>query len=385
MKDIPIALLPNGFADLLPPEAEQEATAVSVLMETFSAFGYNRVKPPLLEFEDSLLAPGPGAALAQETFRVMDPVSHRMMGLRSDITPQTARIAASRLANEKRPLRLAYANDVLRTKGNQQRTERQFCQVGCELIGSERSEAEIETCMLALLGLRALDLKPVTIDLATPRLIDTLFTVFDIAEPARKDIRTALARKAGEALAEIDGQPLQLLLTGLLKASGEAEKALPALLALDLPQEAESDIQELESVYAGLKKGLEELGLKDISVTIDPLENKGFEYHSGIGFTLFAKNVRGELGRGGRYDVCFGNQGESETAAGFTLYMDTIRKALPSPAQKDRIYVSAGESWETIASLQKEGWTVLRGTRQADEQEACTHIYKDGKIEKVAK
>ena len=91
------ALLPAGLRDLLPPDAETEAAAVEALMEVFAAHGYQRVKPPLLEFEDSLLA-GSGAAVAEQTFRLMDPDSQRMMGLRADITPQVARIATTRLA-----------------------------------------------------------------------------------------------------------------------------------------------------------------------------------------------------------------------------------------------------------------------------------------------
>ena len=84
------ALLPSGFSDLLSPHAGQEADAMTNLMSTFKKFGYDRVKPPLLEFEDSLFAPGPGASLREDTFRVMDPISHRMMGVRSDITARTA-------------------------------------------------------------------------------------------------------------------------------------------------------------------------------------------------------------------------------------------------------------------------------------------------------
>ena len=113
------ALLPSGFEDLLPPQAEAEYAAIATLMGVFRGFGYARVKPPLAEFEESLLAPGPGAALTQETFRVMDSDTHRMMGLRSDITAQIARIALSRLSEEKRPLRLTYANDVIRTRASQ--------------------------------------------------------------------------------------------------------------------------------------------------------------------------------------------------------------------------------------------------------------------------
>src|ERR1700712_5893342 len=97
------ALLPAGLRDLLPPEAETEAAAVETLMDAFAAHGYQRVKPPLLEFEDTLLA-GSGSAMAEQTFRLMDPESQRMMGLRADTTPQVARIATTRLANPPRPL-----------------------------------------------------------------------------------------------------------------------------------------------------------------------------------------------------------------------------------------------------------------------------------------
>src|SRR5713226_733193 len=98
------ALLPTGIHDLLPPEAEIEAAVVSRLMASLAAHGYERVKPPLVEFEDSLLS-GAGAAMGTATFRMMDPVSQRMIGVRADMTPQVARIAAARLGNAPRPLR----------------------------------------------------------------------------------------------------------------------------------------------------------------------------------------------------------------------------------------------------------------------------------------
>ena len=101
------ALLPSGLADLLPPEAEREALLVEAIMAAFAAHGYERVKPPLLEFEETLLA-GSGVAVAEQTFRLMDPVSQRMMGLRADTTPQVARIAATRLGKQARPLRDEY-------------------------------------------------------------------------------------------------------------------------------------------------------------------------------------------------------------------------------------------------------------------------------------
>ncbi len=381
-QDTHLALLPSGFVDLLPPEAEQELQAIGTLMQKFSAFGYERIKPPLVEFEDSLLAPGPGASLSHETFRLMDPVTHRMMGIRSDITPQTARIASSRLAGEARPLRLAYANDVLRTKSGQQRTERQFCQVGCELIGAQGLEAEIESCVVALVGLKALGLESLTIDLTIPQLARKLFDGFDVAESERSGIEAAIGRREYDGVAKVAG-PLSDVLSGLIGAAGEAGSALKAIADINLPGSLSDDVQNLQSVYDGLKKALGELKMSDVAIAIDPLESKGFEYHSTIGFTLFAKDVRGELGRGGRYDVRFGDEGEGETATGFTLYMDTIRKALPALEPTEKVFVPAGEGWDVMRSLQEEGRIVVRGSAGDSSPGKCTHIYKDGKVEEI--
>ncbi len=380
-----LSLLPSGFADLLPDDAEQEARSISSLMALFSSFGYERVKPPLVEFEDSLLASGPGAALAQETFRLMDTLSHRMMGVRSDITPQIARIASSRLANQPRPLRLSYANDVLRTKGNQQRTERQFTQVGCELIGAQQGgHAEIESAMLALIGLNGLGLKEISIDLVMPRLVEKILSGFGVLEGRHGEIYGALLRRDYDAVAGF-GEDISGVFLALMECCGAAGKAIPALLDLDLPPEAKEGIKELSSVYNGLVNALDDLGIDNISMTVDVLEHKGFEYHRGVGFTFFARGARGELGRGGRYDVEFGEGGAKETAVGFTLFMDSICRVLPEFKKKDCVFVDTNENWGTIVSLQEEGWIVVRGTEASENSAKCTHIYKNGKVQKVTK
>src|SRR5258708_27687075 len=136
-------MLPGGFFDLLPPEAEIEAAVTARLMGVLTAHGYERVKPPLVEFEETLLSEA-GAAMASDTFRTMDPASHRMIGVRADMTPQVARIAATRLAHKPRPLRLSYAGQVLRVKGSQMRPERQIGQAGAELIGAGGPGGAIE-------------------------------------------------------------------------------------------------------------------------------------------------------------------------------------------------------------------------------------------------
>lgn len=378
-KETHLSLLPNGFIDLLPPDAEREYHAVGRIMQIFAGAGYERVKPPLAEFEDSLLAPGPGAALSQETFRVMDPVTHRMMGIRSDITPQIARIASSRLAAEERPLRVTYANDVLRTRGSQQRSERQFCQVGCEIIGAESHEADIEICMFALIALKALGLKDITIDLALPLLVEKIFDEAGIEGAERSKIAEGLARRDRDVPGRLKGSAAKQF-AALLEAGGEASGALKTLKAGGLPKSAASDLEKIEAICAGVKKGIAELEFNGVNISIDPLERKGFEYHDSFGFTLFAKDVRGELGRGGRYTIHFGASKKGESATGFTLYMDTIRKALPPAAPKNCVFISTKESWAAAKALHEQGFIVIRGEKLT---KRCTHTYKNGKAEKI--
>src|SRR5690348_16851266 len=182
MNDAPHpALLPTGFYDLLPPEAEVEAAVTARLMAVLAAHGYERVKPPLVEFEESLLA-GAGAAMASDTFRTMDPASHRMIGVRADMTPQVARIAATRLAHKPRPLRLSYAGQVLRVKGSQMRSERQVGQVGAELIGAAGAAADVEAIAVAGEALAAVGVPHLSVDLTLPTLVPAIAEAYGVAD-----------------------------------------------------------------------------------------------------------------------------------------------------------------------------------------------------------
>src|SRR5262249_33105685 len=146
------------------------------------------------EFEDSLLS-GSGAAMRPHTFRLMDPVSQRMMGLRADMTLQVARIAATRLGNAARPLRLCYAGQVLRVKGDDLRPERQFGQVGAELIGSNLASADAEAVLLAATSVAGLGIKAVSVDLSVPALVPALTAGLNLSEEQAKRLRDALDHK----------------------------------------------------------------------------------------------------------------------------------------------------------------------------------------------
>ena len=376
------ALLPAGSRDVLPPEAAHEAEIVARLLARVSAHGYQRVEPPLIEFEDSLLR-GAGADLATDSFRLMDPVSRRMMALRADITPQIARIATTRLANAPRPLRLCYAGDVLRVKGTQLRPERQFGQVGVELVGAPQTAADAEVILLAVDALSAIGIDRLSVDLGSPMLVPALCAGLDLDGEAGGALRQALDRKDEAAVAEAAGVHGELF-AALLEAAGPADEALAAIAGLDLPPRAREEADRLAEV--GAKVGGADVGGKgaDLQLTIDPVENRGFEYHTGITFTLFAPGVRGELGSGGRYLA--GPDGEPAT--GFTLYLTSVMRAAPAPAPARLVYLPAGANAAEAARLRADGWVTVAGLEDGQskgdsEAEArrlgCGHMLRGGK------
>jgi len=366
------ALLPAGLADDLPPHADNEAAIIDSLMAAFRAYGYERVKPPLIEFEESLLD-GPGAALAQQTFRVMDPQSQRMLGVRADMTVQVARIAATRLRDRARPLRLSYSGQVLRTRGSQLRPERQFAQAGFELIGSDRAEADREAILLAAEALQGAGVSGLSFDLTLPHLMLAVTSGLDIA-PARLDaLRDALDRKDAAALAPFLEGADGALLSGLLEAAGPVDGALAKLEALALPDAAKAVVAAVAALVDMVRPAL-----GDIPITLDPTEYRGFEYHSGISFSVFARGVRGELGRGGRYTLDGG-----EPATGFSVYLDSLRRAVKADAPARRVFVTEDVDPEQCRRLHAEGWCTVRGFGPVTDAEAearrlaCTHVLRD--------
>lgn len=377
------ALLPAGLSDRLSPDAAFESDIRERLVNSFVARGFDRVQSPLIEFEDSLLA-GTGAAMAAQTFRLMDPVSQRMMGLRADITPQAARIATTRLAHLSRPLRLCYSGQVLRVRGTQLRPERQFTQAGAEIIGTDDPSADAETVMTAVEALLELGISDIKIDLCQPMIVRHVMAGLDISGNAAVELRDALDRKDSsevEVLTADFGQDAQDLFGSLLKATGTYETAMERMGALALNGEAASARDNLLQIVEIIKQAAPET-----SLTLDAVENRGFEYHCGVTFTIFAPGVRGELGSGGRYMAGGSDEDTNpEPATGFTLFLDSILRALPMPEKSDLIYVPKGNSRKEMADLRAKGFRTRQGFDNGDKAEAkrqgCTHIFLNGEIE----
>ena len=378
------ALLPTGLRDLLPPEAGAEAALAEALLACFAAQGYERVKPPLVEFEESMLS-GAGAGLADQTFRLMDPASHRMMAVRSDLTPQIARIAASRLSRSPRPLRLSYAGEILRVRGGELRPERQFRQVGFELIGiGAGATCDAEVILLAADALRGLGLEGgLSVDLNAPTLVASLLAEAGLDAHDSAALRDALDRKDAAAVQDAGGAVAGLL-APLMRATGAVETALDSLARLKLPGAAATALAQLLEVATLLREAAPELAL-----TIDPIEWRGFEYHTGTGFSVFAGGVRTELGRGGRYSV--GDAGaEAEEAAGCTIYIDTVLRAAPPPPTPRRVYLPHGTPRADGAGLRNGGWVTIAGLAPESDPAAeaarlgCSHLWQSGAARALA-
>ena len=372
-------LLPAGLADLLPPDAAREARAIDLAIERFAAFGYERVKPPLVEFEESLLG-GPGAALGPQTFRLMDPVSQRMMGVRPDMTVQVARIAVTRLRHEPRPLRLSYGGNVIRVRGSALKPERQFAQVGTELIGVDSAEADAEAVLLAVDALRAIGVTALTVDLNLPTLVAAVADGLALPAEQLRRLRRALDRKDEGGIAKAtDSKKTAEVFAGLLKAAGPAERGLAHLAKLKLPAAAATEALRLTDVVK-----LVHAAEPDLPLTIDPVEYRGLEYQTGVSFSVFALKGREELARGGRYSAGYPEDGVSEPATGFTVYMDAVLAASDPAPERPRLYVPVTSRWSDAAPWQAKGYAVVRAVVAAADPRAeakrlkCSHALIDG-------
>jgi len=377
------ALLPAGLRDVLPPDAAFEADIVGRLVRLFQAHGYDRVRPPLIEFEDSLLS-GAGVAVGPQTFRLMDPVSQRMMGVRADITPQIARLARTRLKGAPRPLRLSYAGEVLRVRGSQLRPEREVLQVGAELIGSAAPAADAEIIAMAAAALDSVGVGGLSVDLTVPRLVPTLLAGHGLDGERAAPLRAALDRKDADGVAAHGGEAGDVLVA-LLRATGQIGPALEAMKALDLPPDAARQRDRVAQVAS-----LVAAAAPDIRLTLDPVEHRGFEYHTGIGFTVFTAGVAGELAAGGRYRAHGGNGAEEgERATGVTLYVDAILATLTPTGSGRRILLPAGSAPARARALRDDGWTAIGALEPADKarEEAkrlgCSHILGPNSPERI--
>jgi ATP phosphoribosyltransferase regulatory subunit len=334
-----IWLLPESIADVLPSEARKSENLRRTLLDRFRSYGYEMVMPPLLEYLESLLAGG-GEDLALRTFKLVDQLSGRTMGVRADITPQVSRIDAH-LLNRQGVTRLCYAGSVLETRPRGLHATREPYQIGAELYGHGGIEADLEIQQLLLDSVRLVGLKDVRLDLGHAGILAALFESSPDAAAKAYEIFTALAGKdvprlheATAALAPAIREPLRALPTlyGGREVLARARQVLPALPAIG---QALDDLEQL-AAHAVNPTGTPESGA---TVQFDLADLGGsYQYHTGVIFSAYVLGVPNAIARGGRYDRIGRLFGRDRPAIGFSLDLRELARISPVEARSSAIF-----------------------------------------------
>ena len=357
-------LLPEGLRDRLPPQAQAMASLVRTLTDVCAAHGYERVAPPLIEYETSL-----AGGSSRERLRFTDPVSQMTLALRSDITGQVGRIAVTRLAGQARPLRLMYAGQVARVRGDQLSPERERTQAGAELIGSDSASAAAEVLAVAVAALTATGLAGLSVDLTMPTLVADLAAAgWSLGNANLVEVQAWLDGKDVGALRAAGADAY----VPLIAAAGPVQAALAALKQLDLPTAVLARLDAIAGLAAGLGS---------VNVTLDPTERHGFEYQTWLGFSLFGAGLMAEVGRGGAYLVAHAD-GRHEAAIGFSLYVDGLVDLGLGQEAKLRVLLPLGTPADAGLELRQQGWiTVAALDGHADAAALnCSHVWRDDAV-----
>lgn len=350
-------LLPEYIEDVLPAEAARIEALRRTLLDLFRVHGYQYVIPPMLEYMESLIT-GVGHDLDLATFKVVDQLTGRLMGVRADMTPQAARIDAH-LLNHQGITRLCYAGSVLRTKPDGLAQTREPLQLGAELYGHAGVASDIEIQCLLIKALQAIGIGQVHIDFSHVNIFGSLIESCQINPQLEQALYAALQSKDQSAVAS--------LATGLDKSTREAllhltelngDKSILAKAVKLLP--ATPAVQHALDDLLNVSAALDDLG---VTVSFDLSELRGYHYHSGIVFAAYAQGYKGPLALGGRYDEVGQSFGRARPATGFSLDLRGIATALPPAKSAMAIFAPVSDD-KTLASkidvLRAEGNIVVQ-------------------------
>ncbi len=347
-------VLPDHIADVLPSEARHIEELRRQLLDTARGYGCELVMPPLLEHLESLLT-GTGEALDLQTFKLVDQLSGRMMGLRADTTPQVARIDAH-LLNRSGVARLCYCGPVVHTRPDRPHATREPLQFGAEIYGHAGLEADLEVLLLALDCLKATQVTWLTVDLADARIVRALFDGVPVDAQRLRDVHAALAAKDASTLARLTRE--------FPAASREGLAALPSLYGdVSVLAEARRALPASPAIVQALDQ-LEWIGrhLEGAAISYDLADLRGYAYYSGMRFGIYTPGASDALVRGGRYDEVGAVFGRNRPAVGFSLDVKELVGVVAKRPLKAAIRATWGEQPQlraAIARLRADGETVV--------------------------
>ncbi len=347
-------LLPEGIADVLPDEARQVEELRRIVLDLLRGYGYQLVAPPLIEYLDSLLT-GTGRDLDLRTFKLVDQLSGRQLGLRADITPQTARIDAHVLGR-RGVARLCYAGSVLHARPAHPLASREPLQIGAELYGHAGAAADAEIQALAAEALRRVGVADARFDFGHTGVVRGLLAATPIATEQADEILAALGAK--------DLPALRALVAGVAPATARALLELPTFYGdRDVIAAARRVLPALPAVTRALDE-LEQLVRRApaASVGIDLSDLHGYRYYTGVNFAAYAPDASAALLRGGRYDDIGRAFGRARPATGFSIDLRELSQR--NGAQPVRAIIAPADDddalEELLAQLRADGEIVIR-------------------------
>lgn len=350
-------LLPEYIEDVLPDEAQRIESLRRTLLDLFKVHGYRYVIPPMLEYMESLIT-GAGHDLDLATFKVVDQLTGRLMGLRADITPQAARIDAH-LLNHVGTTRLCYAGSVLRTKPDGLARTREPLQIGAELYGHAGIASDIEIQRLLIKALHAIGIDQVHIDFSHVNVFGSLIESSNIDVQLEQALYAALQSKDQSALAQLSAgldagiREALLCLTTLNGDSRVLAKAKSELPSTPAIRQALDDLAQVADALSDL----------NVTASFDLSELRGYHYHSGIVFAAYAKGYKGPLALGGRYDEVGQVFGRARPATGFSLDLRGLVTALSPAPSEMAIYAPLSDDpalAKKIEDLRADGQIVIQ-------------------------
>ena len=372
-------LLPLGFRDILTNEANIQFEYGKKLIKNFDSWGYSFIDPPIVEYEKTL-SDIKNKFLDKKTLSFTDPLTKEKISLRPDITTQLARIAEDRLFELPKPLRLCYFGDVFRADKPKLSSDRQFKQAGIEIIGSKNLFADIEVINLSLDSLKKINFRKMSLDINAPIILERIFDDFKIPQIKRINLKKLIAKKN---IKEIYNYDLKLfnILKEIVDSSGPLKKNLQKIKKIKFGNNAKKTIKDFIKVCSVLvKKNYDEY-----KVSIDLLDHRGFEYYTGITFSIFCLNSSKEVCRGGRYLTS-----KNKDAVGSTFLLNQFLQVKNfSKNNKKKILVSYNSIFDkNLSKLRKKGWVTIQNLDKNNDIKIaklhnCKFIFKNNKIKSL--
>ncbi len=300
-------LLPVGFYDLLFEEAKKNHENINAVLANFFEAGYNLIKTPLVEFEDNF-----SVEEARNSFRAIDVISGKNLIFRNDITLQISRLLASRLMQEKLPLKLCYVGDVLCARSDDLYADRQQTQVGVEIVGCDEEKSDLEVIEILLVVLQKLEMKNLLIEFSLPNFLEIFIDV--IAVEKKAELREAIMKKNLSAIKNLAGKNSAIIIK-IASLNQDLENLSKEILAQNNSPEIANQLKKAQKILQFLQNNF-----KTVEARFDLFGDDESSYHSGIAFDVFCGNFSYPIARGGRYKIA------NQAAVGATIYMNRLRK-----------------------------------------------------------